>query len=578
MHLRPVLLLSAFAAIFTVPVIAQVTLAPATPVIGSSNPVSPEPPVARPSTTPCAVPLLTDVAFNDYGTRPLTYAPPTGAGCTGPWAKVVLTADFTVTAGRQFDRTAKFFLGGANIYFGTTAEPRAALSPSWHIERDLTDYSALFTAPQTGLAYIQNIVNSTYTGVIYASATLLFYPADAANPAPAVPSEVLSLTPNATYSLNTASDAQSATFTLPRNVERAYLDVISESQGNDEFWYTCITNDYAADFAEDLGTCGNTAFRETEVAIDGKPAGVAPIYPWIYTGGIDPYLWEPIPGIETLNFKPYRVDLTPFAGVLSDGEPHTVSVSVFNANQRFDEASNLLLYTDAGAATVTGGLTTDTLSAEPAPRVGEYLNTAADGTVSGPLDVVSSRAWMISGYVNTSHGRVSTTIEAANDFRNLQNEKFFVNSPNFAVWIDKQGISQETTQQELTTTASPAGTVQTLHNIDYPLTVYINESPESNNSGGFFVESSLKQGKTEELRSPLGANSPNPVVTAESLQTSDTLHYNSDASVLLSHDGNAATSTYGAKDAEHRCVYRALAANNLKLTSYTDSTSCSLAP
>jgi len=55
----------------------------------------------------------------------------------------------------------------------------------------------------------------------------------------------------------------------------------------------------------------NTAFRESEVTIDGNPAGVAPVYPWIFTGGIDPELWIPIPGVQTLNFKPYRVNLTP---------------------------------------------------------------------------------------------------------------------------------------------------------------------------------------------------------------------------------------------------------------------------
>ncbi len=199
---------------------AQVVLT-STPQIGSSNPVSPEPGVPRPSTTPCAVPLFSNLQFADYGQKTITYTPPAGAGCAGPWAKVVLTADFTVTAGRQFDRTAKFFLGGANIYFGTTAEPRAALSPSWHIERDLTDYSALFTAPQTGIASIQNIVNSTYTGVIYASATLLFYPANAVDPAPAVPNQVLALAQNTTTSLNMTTDQQAAVFTLPRNVTRA---------------------------------------------------------------------------------------------------------------------------------------------------------------------------------------------------------------------------------------------------------------------------------------------------------------------------------------------------------------------
>ncbi len=547
------------------PGIAQVVLT-STPQVGSSNPVSPEPGVPRPTTTPCSVPLFTNLQFADYGQKIITYTPSATPACAGPWSKVVLTADFTVTAGRQFDRTAKFFLGGANIYFGTTAEPRTALSPSWHIERDLTDYSPLFTAPQTGIASIQNIVDSTYTGIIYASATLLFYPADAANPAPVVPSSVLSLAANTNTSLNTSTDQQSATFTLPRNVERAYLDVISESQGNDEFWYTCVPNDVASE----LQNCGNTAFRETEISIDGTPAGVAPIYPWIYTGGIDPYLWEPIPGIETLNFKPYRVDLTPFAGVLSDGNPHTVAVSVFNANQRFDVASNLLLYTDPNTATVTGGLTMNTLAAQPAPDVQHYLNTAADGTISGPVYVTSQRQWTISGYVNTSVGRVDTTVQASNSFVNTQDEK--VSSVEY-----KQSITQDTEQGEVTTTTSPSGTVQTQHDASYPLIVYYRQAPNDNNDGGFFVANYIKQQKIDQLRTPFGANSPTPVVSSETIETTDTLHYNA-AGSLVSHDGNAATSTYGAKDALGHCIYRGLAANSLILTGVDDSTSCSLAP
>ena len=46
-------------------------------------------------------------------------------------------------ARRQYDRTATLWLGGVNLYFGTTQEPSATVSPHWHVERDLTDYSAL---------------------------------------------------------------------------------------------------------------------------------------------------------------------------------------------------------------------------------------------------------------------------------------------------------------------------------------------------------------------------------------------------------------------------------------------------
>lgn len=543
---------------------AQVVIVPATPQVGTSQPAPIEPPIAKPTSKPCSVTLLSEQAFADFSNKPLSYTP----ACAGPWAKVVFSADFSVTAGRQFDRTAKFFLGGASIYFGTTAEPRSTLSPSWHVERDLTDLSALFQTAQTGQAILGNFVGVsggvTYNGIIYANARLDFYPADASNPAPAVPTAALAFPTNDTTRVSTTTDKSTGTFTFPRNLERVYLDVISQSQSADEFWYTCVPSDVAGD----LQNCGNSAFRETEVSIDGQPAGVAPVFPWIYTGGIDPYLWEPIPGIETLNLKPYRVDLTPFAGLLADGQPHTVAVSVFNANSGFDVASTLLLYTDPGASTTTGALLTNTLTAAPTPRIEENLNTAADGTVSGPVNVTSARAWTISGFVNTSHGRVDTTIQASNAFGNLQDEK--VSSVEF-----KQNLTQTTDQHELTTTTSNAGTIQTEHDISYPLVVDYRQAP--NSDGSLFITTSVKQQKLDALRSPLGPNSPNPIVSQQVIETTDTRHY-SPSGAFTGHDNNTATARYGAKDAQHLCVARTLAANALILTEAQDSTSCSLAP
>ena len=130
---------------------AQVVPVPLTPQVGSSNPATPAPPTPRPDTKPCIVPLLNEQAFVNYTPATLTYTPP--AACPGPWAKVVLTADFTVSAGIQYDRTAYFYLGGANIFYGTTAEPGTTLSPSWHVERDVTDLSAIFKTSQTGAAF-----------------------------------------------------------------------------------------------------------------------------------------------------------------------------------------------------------------------------------------------------------------------------------------------------------------------------------------------------------------------------------------------------------------------------------------
>ena len=67
------------------------------------------------------------------------------------------------------------------------------MSPSWHVERDLTDYSALFRQAGEGRAVLGNVVNSTYTGIIHGSARLLFYPAIGARRRHACPTLVLPL-------------------------------------------------------------------------------------------------------------------------------------------------------------------------------------------------------------------------------------------------------------------------------------------------------------------------------------------------------------------------------------------------
>jgi hypothetical protein len=450
---------------------AQVVIAPPSPQIGSANPVSAEPKVPRPSTKPCVVKLFTNQEFADYSAKTFSYAPP--GDCPGPWAKVVFTADFTVTAGVQFDRTASLYLGHANIFYGTTAEPGSTLSPSWHVERDVTDLSALFSSPQQGEADIYNIVNSTYTGIIYANAALEFYPASRKDPAAEAPDLVVPL-PDAAggaAALNTTTDQLSQQVTLPSNVVRAYLDVIAQSQSNDEFWYTCVPNDVTGP----LESCGNTGFRETEISIDGTPAGVAPVYPWIYTGGIDPFLWFPLPGVQTLDFKPYRVDLTPFAGVLADGAPHTVALSVFNADSYFLVTANLLAFVDHGKDVVEGKLVSNNLSAAPTPTVEEKLNLDSSGHGTATVSVASKRRFTISGYVNTSHGRVTTTVAQDVDFLNEQN--FTLSATAYV-----QDITQLTTVASTTTTNGGGRTTVAQANFSYPLTVDIDVQVNSDGS------------------------------------------------------------------------------------------------
>jgi len=437
--------------------------------IGSSNTVTADPTISRPSTTPCIVQLLNNAEFDNFNPVSFPFTPP--ADCPGPWAKVVFTADINVTAGVQYDRTANFWLGPTNIYFGTTAEPSSTLGPSWHVESDLTDYSPIFMTSQEGTADIGNLVNSTYTGIIFATSTLEFYPLAKGQTAPIAANQVYSLSAGptgGTVSLASTSSTLSGTFTLPTNIQNAYLDVYAQSQNTDEFWYTCVPNDVSGE----LFSCGNTGFRETEITIDGSPAGVAPIFPWIFTGGIDPFLWFPIPGVQTLNFKPYRVDLTPFAATLSNGQQHTVSLSVFNSDNYFSATASLLLYLDSESTTVTGALTKNTLTAAPSPVVTENLKVG--NNITGTVKVASNRNFTLSGYVNTSHGKVTTTLSQTVNFVNSQN--FNITSTEFV-----QDITQTSTVNSTTTVATAGQPAITYtRKLQFPLTFDIFQVFESN--------------------------------------------------------------------------------------------------
>jgi Peptide N-acetyl-beta-D-glucosaminyl asparaginase amidase A len=532
-------------------------------VIGSANTATADPPVARPDTVPCVVQLFNNIAFNNFSPKFFTFVPP--AGCPGPWAKVVLNADFSIQAGRQFDRTAEIWIGGVNVYFGTTSEPSRTVARSWHIERDLTDYTALFNATQNGRVDLGNLVNSTFTSTLFGTAELQFYPlAHNNNDAPTTSDLVLPLASDPTGGtafLNTTGDSLSKTFTLPTNVEHAFLDVVAQSQAGDEFWYTCVPNDVA----NELQSCGGTGFRESEVSIDGQPAGVAPVYPWIYTGGIDPLLWRPIPGVQTLSFVPYRVDLTPFAGVLSNGHPHTVSVNVFNANGGFSTTATLLLFQDHGAQVVTGQVTQNTIGAA-APNVQENLNTDASGNITGTVTVTSSRQFTVAGFVNTSHGRVQTNVDQTISFSNVQS--FNITNTAFV-----QNITQRTNISSETKTQGGGNNARAFQqSFEWPLDLGFSFIVNPDGSGGSQTTTIKQQYlSTESGHGGPGADSFRSI--ANSVSPSDTLLFDANFNITGS-TGQQNTQTYFSHDSTGGCFSRTINAAAGVLTSISDGKGC----
>jgi hypothetical protein len=139
----------------------------------------------------------------------------------------------------------------------------------------------LLRTPQPVVMELGNVVDDTYTGILDITVTLNFYTTGATLPLP-----------NTTRLLGE-------------------MYVTGFGGGCEEFWDTSAP-------AETGYSCPDgSPYREVDVSIDGKPAGVALPYPYIHTGGwSNPYSSR---APRAFDIKPLSYDLTPFAGLLTDG-------------------------------------------------------------------------------------------------------------------------------------------------------------------------------------------------------------------------------------------------------------------
>ena len=429
--------------------------------VGSGNEAVIEPPVPHPAVTGCVVPLVKNAKF-DSTTVTYSYTPPTA--CPGPWATVVLKLDLGLNAGRQYDRSGLLTMAGVPLWFGTTAEPRKAIAPHWTVQKDVTDYTALYKTAQTGTLLIANYYDTADTSTITADVSLVFYPPTAKFPVPPTADMVLPLPAGGgTVGLGSGTDQLTLSQGFPKNILHAVLDLYLQGQSGDEFWYTCVPNAYTTQ----LQSCGGGAFREGRVTVDNTPAGVAPVYPWIFTGGIDPYLWQPVPGVQTFDFIPFHADLSPFAGVLSNGTQHEVAVSLYGANNYFSATGALRLFLDKNAATVTGSVTSNTLAAAPSPSIVPTI-TGSGANASGTVNTYNKDDFAITGQVTGSAGTMVNTLAQTTTFRN--NQTFSITD---AAYEQRIGQSTETTATSTTTIGSHS-TVQRF-TLSYPLGLVIKE-------------------------------------------------------------------------------------------------------
>ncbi|MGI5373630.1 peptide-N4-asparagine amidase [Streptomyces sp. CA-251387] len=358
------------------------------------DPITAAPPVPKPSGKSCQV-TVAEAQFRDFTPYKGSYTPP--EGCGDRWSKVVLRMDGKVK-GRQYDRLGHLQVGGVEIFRTSTPEP----SPDgieWSVEKDVTRYSDTLRRSQDVEMLIGNVVDDTYTGVIDVKVTLTFYagrPAatDWSTGTPDHPAT----TPDRVLTL------QNGTLTTPRNSERIVAEVYATGSGGgcEEYWYLSVPDPAPYSCKADGGP-----YREVQIKVDGRLAGIAAPFPHVWTGGwSNPFLWYVIPGPRAFDIKPIEYDLTPFAGILNDGRPHRVEASVVGVPEGqsgWSAPVNVLAWQDAKSARVTGKLTVHKADGLA------HSSTYTPGS-EHRVDTEGGHRLTVAGYVDTSHGRVTTTV------------------------------------------------------------------------------------------------------------------------------------------------------------------------
>ncbi|MFD6891033.1 peptide-N4-asparagine amidase [Streptomyces sp. NPDC059957] len=359
------------------------------------DPLTAAPPVARPATRSCEV-ALAAAQFRDFTPYRGSYSPPTACG-PSDWAKVVLRLDGKVK-GRQYDRLGHLSVGGVELFRTSTPQP----SPdgiTWSVEKDVTQYRDTLSRPQPVEMLIGNVVNDTYTGVIDVEVTLTFYAAEGAAAAGRTPER--NVPPDRVLPLTTP------VVSLPRNTERLLAEVYATGSGGgcEEYWYL-TTPDQAPYSCKAAGG----PHREVRISVDGRLAGIAAPFPTVWTGGwSNPFLWYVTPGPRAFDVQPVRYDLTPYAALLNDGRPHRIEVSVAGVpagQSGWSTPTNLLLWQDAGREVVGGAVTREEQSD---PANSSRWTPAAPGA-EHRVDTQGGHRLTVAGYLDTSHGRVTTTV------------------------------------------------------------------------------------------------------------------------------------------------------------------------
>lgn len=245
----------------------------------------------------------------------------------GTWALVELRYNGQAVGG-VYDSSFRAYIDQVQVLFGTTPE-----YGQWNVTQDVTPYVSLLN----GMFNFTFLLSAaTVGGYFLTTVSLWFYPVPAGSAPPTEPTAVVPLFHRVFVSLTTPTVSTVAT--VPSNAVNATLELWTYGFNPDEFWY-----------AE------KPAFRTLYVGVDGRALAAVTPFPFINTGGNDPFAWRPITAAYTISDRPYDLNLTGALGLLEGTHNFTANISGVTSGSDWLVGGALLIYTspNAGAAALT---------------------------------------------------------------------------------------------------------------------------------------------------------------------------------------------------------------------------------
>ncbi|ORY63943.1 peptide N-acetyl-beta-D-glucosaminyl asparaginase amidase A-domain-containing protein [Pseudomassariella vexata] len=385
------------------------------------------------------------------------------------------------SSGINYDRLGLLFFGDIEILRTSTAMPTRT-GIFWNFQKDMTIYDSLLRSEQKIIMQLDNIYDSVFTGAWDVTVTALYYNDDYDGPlTPAeiiLPLSTLSSAVNSSSVFSLPNDNTTMAHTLPRNAARTVVNIVASGNGNEEFWYRHVPSEFAYTF-NSTKIKDNGPFREVQLFLDGKLAGVSWPFPIVFTGGINPALWVPIVGFHSYDVPSYQIDISPWLGILCDGQPHTFSLAVAGydsttllgtTNENWWISGSIFVWIDkAGNQTTAENL----ISTTPLPTFDLTDNTITSGVVNTSISLI------LNAKRHLSHSALVTT-SSGTQLLTWSQELFYFNSQ---YWTDVTQYSSNGTLDQRTNgieTFSPLGPgasitntfryfISTVQNVSYPV-------------------------------------------------------------------------------------------------------------